>query len=246
MTPTFILASGSPRRRELIRLLGLPFEIRPVDVDENSAADSDPITHVRQIAELKARVVADVAQAAGLRLYRDGERQVAGGRAKIQNPKSKIQNAVIVAADTAVALDGKTFGKPADAEEARRMLRQLRGRVHQVHTGLAVIHTASGRLLTDVATVDVPMRNYSDVEIEDYVATGDPMDKAGAYAIQHASFRPVVGLAGCYAGVMGLPLCHLARALRRLGVTVPVDVAAGCMAHNQYDCPVYASILTAL
>jgi MAF protein len=152
-------------------------------------------------------------------------------------------NAIVIGSDTNVAIAGTILGKPRDDDEARAMLRLLRGRVHQVHTGIALINTASGVTLTDVATVDVPMRAYSDAEIEAYVATGDPRDKAGAYAIQHPQFQPVVKLTGCYAGVMGLPLCHLARALRQMGVIWPTDIAAVCQAENEYSCPVFDTIL---
>ena len=89
------------------------------------------------------------------------------------------------------------------------------------------------------------MRMYSDAEIEAYIATGDPFDKAGAYAIQHPEFRPVVRIDNCYASVMGLPLCHLARALRRLNVSWPNDIAAECQRLNAYDCPVFETILNA-
>ena len=94
------------------------------------------------------------------------------------------------------------------------MLRRLRSRTHQVYTGIAVMPLSDGNLLTDLCVTDVPMRAYSDEEIDAYVATGDPLDKAGAYAIQHPDFHPVESMSGCYASVMGLPLCHLTRTLR--------------------------------
>lgn len=211
-----ILASASPRRRQLIQLFGLPIEIIVADVDESVVDVPDSAENARDTALLKAR-------------------------AATANLNS---NAIVIGSDTNVAIDGNILGKPRDDDEARTMLRQLRGCVHQVHTGIALIDTASGVTLTDVATVDVPMRIYSDAEIELYVATGDPRDKAGAYAIQHPDFQPVVKLTGCYAGVMGLPLCHLARALRQMGVTWPTDIAAVCQTANDYDCPVYHSILS--
>ncbi|MCO5197946.1 MAG: Maf family protein [Anaerolineae bacterium] len=211
-----ILASASPRRRQLIQLFGLPIEIVVAAVDENAVAVPDSAENARQTALLKARAVAaDV----------DGD-------------------AVVIGSDTNVAVDGAILGKPRDDDEARTMLRQLRERVHQVHTGIALINTATGTILTDVATVDVPMRPYADAEIEAYIATGDPRDKAGAYAIQHPEFQPVVALSGCYAGVMGLPLCHLARALRQLGVTWPTDIATACQVANDFDCSVYDAILS--
>jgi septum formation protein len=209
-----ILASASPRRRAMIQLFGLPVQVWPADVDE-TVQHPNPAVYVLQTARLKADAIAPQAPA----------------------------DAVIIAADTTVALDGRILGKPADAAEARAMLQQLRGHTHQVHTAIVVLNKANGRLVEDVATVDVPMRAYSDAEIEAYIATGDPFDKAGGYAIQHPVFRPVANLADCYAAVVGLPLCHLARALRQVGAPPAVDIAAACQAHHQYDCPVYMSIL---
>ena len=102
---------------------------------------------------------------------------------------------------------------------------------------------SDGNLVTDLCVTDVPMRNYSDEEIDAYVASGDPLDKAGAYAIQHPGFQPVETMSGCYASVMGLPLCHLTRTLRRLEIPPPVDISAECQASLNYKCPISASIL---
>jgi MAF protein len=140
---------------------------------------------------------------------------------------------------------GAILGKPNDADQARAMLRQLRGRSHQVLTALAVLQSRSDRLLTDVCVTDVPMRAYTEAEIEAYVASGDPLDKAGAYAIQHAGFHPVASLAGCYANVVGLPLCHLARTLRKLSLPPRADLPQACQAALGYQCPVYDQILVA-
>ncbi len=213
-----ILASASPRRRRLIALLGLPARQMTADVDEESVAIPDPARNVVETARLKAAAIA---------------RRLGPG------------TAIIIAADTTVALDGEMLNKPVDAADARRMLHRLRGRIHQVHTGIVLWRTDTGAVITDVATVDVPMRHYGDEEIETYVATGDPLDKAGAYAIQHPVFRPALALAGCYAAVVGLPLCHLARALWRWGVPADPAVAVHCQAHHGYNCPVFATILPA-
>jgi len=212
-----ILASASPRRRELMGLLGLPFKVLVADVDEDSVTHPDPAVNVVETARLKAVTIA------------------------ARHPAP----AIIMASDTTVALDGRMLNKPADEAEARVMLQALRGRAHHVHTGLVLLHTVTGQLLMDVATVEVPMRAYSDEEIAAYIATGDPLDKAGAYAIQHASFQPVLRLEGCFAAVMGFPLCHLTRLLRQMGIQVRVDIAAACQQYNQYDCPVYQTILDA-
>jgi septum formation protein len=150
---------------------------------------------------------------------------------------------VIVAADTAVVVDDSLLGKPQDVAAAVQMLRRLRGRSHQVYTGLAVVKMPDGDPLTDLCITDVPMRTYSDEEIDAYVASGDPLDKAGAYAIQHPAFHPVEKLAGCYASVMGLPLCHLVRTLHKLDVLPRSDVPARCQSALHYTCPISAAVL---
>ncbi len=175
-----------------------------------------PAAYVLRLAEMKARAVSTSA------------------------PRDQI----ILAADTAVVDGDDILGKPADAVEAAAMLRRLRGRTHQVYTGLAVFRPNDGELVTDLCVTEVSMRAYSDEEIEAYILTGDPLDKAGAYAIQHPRFQPVERLQGCYAGVMGLPLCHLTRALRSLGLTPPADVAAECQNALRYDCPIAHTILS--
>lgn len=216
MMKRFILASGSPRRRALLHLFGLPFEVVVADVDEELVTDPNPAGNVIATARLKAEAVATSLS---------------------HSP------ALILAADTTVALDGQMLNKPAGPKDARRMLQQLRGRRHQVHTGIILLETDTGRVVTDVASVEVPMRQYSNAEIEAYIATGDPLDKAGAYAIQHPTFKPVANLADCYAAVVGLPLCHVARALRRLDVNTPQEIAPACQRYHAYQCPVYANIL---
>jgi MAF protein len=185
------------------------------EVDESRSAGEAPAHYVRRLAEAKAR-----AAIGGL---------PAG--------------AVIAAADTAVVDGNDVLGKPADAAHALLMLRQLRGRTHLVYTGLAVLDGISRQLLTDVCVTDVPMRDYSDAEISTYVATGDPLDKAGAYGIQHAAFHPVREMGGCYASVMGLPLCHLLRLLARLHVASQPELPDRCQAHLNYACPVSNAIL---
>ncbi len=206
-----ILASNSPRRQELLKLLGLSFETLPVKTDERPLPGEPPQEYVLRLAEAKARAAARVRAAPGLYL----------------------------GADTTVFLDGQVLGKPQDAAEAHRMLRQLRGRVHQVFTGLAVLDFESATCQRAYAVTDVPMRAYSDEEIEAYVASGDPLDKAGAYAIQHPWFRPVVALEGCFANVMGLPLCHLVGLLEAVGLRPTTDVPSTCQQFLHYRCTVY-------
>lgn len=210
----WILASGSPRRRWLLSLLGVAFEVRTADVDEALQPGERPAAYVLRLAETKARAVA----------------------ATLDQP------AVIVAADTAVVDEEQILGKPADAHQARAMLRRLRGRTHQVLTGLAVLRTDNDTQVCELGCTQVPMRKYSEAEIAAYVASGDPLDKAGGYAIQHPEFRPVTDLQGCYANVVGLPLCHLGRALRRLNLPVREDLPARCQATLGYTCPVYETL----
>jgi MAF protein len=212
---TLILASGSPRRQELIQLLGLPWQVMVADVDESSVYDPDPAVNVVKTARIKAEAVSSLAP----------------------------PDAVIVAADTIVVLNNEILEKPTGEVDAWRMLTQLRGCTHQVFTGLTLINKGSGQILTDVAQMDVPMREYSDEEIAAYIATGDPLDKAGAYAIQHSGFQPVTNFSGCFAGVVGLPLCHLVRTLRKICVPVNTDIVVACMDHHNYNCPVFESIL---
>jgi MAF protein len=215
---TILLASASPRRRELIKLLGMPVETTSANIEE-VPLPGEPAD------EMAERLSLEKARAAAL---------------GVLHPAS----CILLASDTVVSLDGEPLGKPRDAAEARSMLRRLRGRVHQVYTAITLIDLQVERSITELACSDVPMRAYTDAEIEAYIASGDPFDKAGAYAIQHAGFHPVENFSQCYANVMGLPLCHVVRALRQLGVTVPNDVSALCQAHIRYACPVFESILT--
>lgn len=222
MTFSLLLASASPRRQELIALLGHPFAILPAHVDEESIVDPDPVANTQAIARLKGQTVATMLP-----------RTANGHYAK---------ETIIVAADTTVVIDGRLLGKPATPAEATAMLRLLRGRTHAVHTALMLIDTRNGREVEAVQTSYVTMRAYSDAEIAAYIATGDPMDKAGAYAIQHPIFRPVSELAGCYTGVMGLSVCQLIQMLCAWDVPVAARETAVVQAHQQYPCPILAEI----
>jgi septum formation protein len=221
MRAELILASASPRRHELIRLLSLPFTVQAADVDEESVTQPDPAENARQTAALKAEVVVAALAARADRLA---------------------DKAIVVAADTTVAIDGRMLAKPAGENEAWQMLRLLRGRNHHVYTGLTLIQPETGHTIYDVAVTAVTMRHYSDAEIAAYIASGDPMDKAGAYAIQHPEFRPVAALEGCYANVIGLPLCHLACALHEMSVALPVKRSAVCPPQSS-QCPFYPTLL---
>jgi MAF protein len=217
----FLLASGSPRRHELFALFGWPFDVTTADVDESPQDGETPAQMVVRLSRAKAAKVSL-------------SRSVPTHEVKI-----------VIAADTTVSLDGAPLGKPRDNADADRMLRALRGRTHQVHTAITLMDASghTGPILSDLATTDVPMRAYGDEEIAAYIASGDPLDKAGAYAIQHDGFHPVAELRGCFANVMGLPLCHLARGLRAMNIEPEADVPAVCQAHLRYECPVFSMIL---
>ncbi len=214
MPDRLVLASASPRRRQLFSLLSVPFTVAAADVDEEGREGENPQDMVRRLSLAKAKTMALT--------YPEG---------------------LIVAADTIVVLDGDVLGKPADEAEAVAMLRRLRGRKHTVLSGVTVYHPASGRVITELAESAVWMRAYTDEEIARYAASGDPLDKAGAYAIQHQNFSPVERIGGCYASVMGLPLCHLTRALAQFGVTLPVDVPQTCQGFTGHRCLVAGEIL---
>ncbi len=209
-----ILASHSPRRRKLVERLGIPVHVVSANVDEDSLDQSQPADYVVQTAILKAEAVA------------------AGFPA-----------ALIIAADTTVAIDDGILAKPHDDAEATAMLRRLRGRAHQVHTGIVVFQPAGSRLETSVCKTDVTMRDYSDDEIRHYVASGDPFDKAGAYAIQHRRFHPVAEIHGCYTNVVGLAMCHLCRLLKRFQVQTTLTVAADTCKHQ--DCGLCRALMSA-
>ena len=153
---------------------------------------------------------------------------------------------IIIGSDTAVVDGNEILGKPANEADAGRMLKQLRGRTHQVFTGVAVFRVDDESMLTELCVTDVPMRNYSDDEIQAYVKTGDPLDKAGAYAIQHREFQPVESMSGCYASVMGLPMCHVLRTLQKFDVVPTTDVPQACQTLLNYQCPVSSAILYGL
>lgn len=151
--------------------------------------------------------------------------------------------AVILAADTTVADGADLLGKPASPAMAKQMLQRLRGRTHQVYTAIALLDASRDQLLTDLCISQVPMRDYTDEEIDAYVASGDPLDKAGAYAIQNGAFRPVIQFGGCYASVMGLPLCHLTRSLQKMNVTPRVNISRACQNELRYACPIFEAVL---
>ncbi len=210
-----LLASNSPRRRQLLALGNWEFNITVSDVDESQLAGESANEYVLRLAQAKALAVVQIAD----------------------------PEAIIIGSDTAVIDGNEILGKPKDEADAERMLKQLRGRTHQVYTGIAIYRVRDGKMVTELCITDVPMRPYSDDEIKAYLQTGDPMDKAGAYAIQHPDFQPVESMRGCYASVMGLPMCHVLRNLQKLDVQPLANVPINCQSLLKYECPVSGAIL---
>ncbi len=182
-----ILASSSPRRRYLLRLIRLRHEVREPDLVEDDHADDDPVRHVLGLSRLKALSV------------RDGS-----------------GDGYILGADTIVVLDGEILEKPGSEEEAKAMLARLSGRMHHVYTGLTLIDAASGKEASGYEKSGVRIREMTPEEIEAYVATGEPMDKAGSYGIQGYGAAIVERVEGCYFNVVGLPVVRLLRLIRKL------------------------------
>lgn len=184
-----ILASTSPRRRDLLEGLQLAFEVRPAEIDESLLADEVPQDHVLRLARAKAQAVA-----------RPGE--------------------LVLAADTIVVLDGRILGKPADSTEAEQMLRQLAGREHEVYSGVALFEPASDTTVAASDRSEVRIADLSGDEIAWYVSTGEPLDKAGSYAIQGLGALFVESIVGNYTTVVGLPLPLTRSLFRELGYDI--------------------------
>lgn len=182
-----ILASQSPRRRDLLNLIGIPHTVRPADIDETPLPGERPLTVVERLARAKARRIA------------------------MDEPE-----ALVVAADTIVVIDDAILNKPVDASDARRMLRTLQGRRHDVYTAVCVTH--GGREAAGVEDTGVWFRELSDGAIDAYIATGEPMDKAGAYGIQGYGATIVERVDGDFFTVVGLPLVRLTRLLTEIGI----------------------------
>ena len=189
-----VLASASPRRRELLAEMGLEFQIVPSDVPEEPKPGEPAGEVVRRLSADKALAVS-----------------------------ANVGQGLVIGADSMVVLEGQVIGKPSDAAEARLMLLRLRGTRHQVATGITVVDAASGRYLSDSMFSNITLRDLSDEEIDASIASGTPLDKAGAYAVQDADLRPAQSWDGCYSNIVGLPLCRLGEMLVELGYTLPPD-----------------------
>ena len=186
-----VLASASPRRKELLEQIGVRFEVEPTEYDEETTSSSEPRKMARELSLGKARAAA-----------------------------RKHRKALIIAADTLVVLGGRVFGKPHTNAQAREMLRALNGRTHSVVTGFTILDTESGKVLSRSVETEVHMRKLTPKEIDSYVRTKEPLDKAGGYAIQGWGVVLVDRIEGDYSNVVGLPLSALAESLREFGVRV--------------------------
>ena len=176
--PKLVLASASPRRAEILRTVGWPFEVCPVDIDEARHPGEEAPTYVKRLAKEKAQAAAE----------------------------GRVAGSTIIGADTIVLIDKEILGKPRDEDDARRMLRQLSGQWHQVLTGIALVNGAPPETRVAHETTEVKFAAMSEDEINRYVASGEPMDKAGAYAIQGLGARFIEGIRGDYFNVVGLPV----------------------------------------
>ncbi len=194
-TWTLVLASTSPRRYQILALLGLPFLMVPPAYQEAEARRAVPLPAQEALHQARQKATSLV---------------------------SRFPDAVILGSDTLINLDGRLIGKPSGPDDARAILQRLRGRSHDVVTAVSILH--QGKTVDVVETAHVTMRDFTDTELDAYLATGDPLDKAGAYAIQGAGRDLVASLDGDYLAVVGFPLRAVAQGLAKLGCPVTVDV----------------------
>lgn len=175
----------------MLQQLGVAFDVRPSNVNEDPLPGETPLETQHRITREKARAAMTVSP-----------------ESQVPSPEQSASGFTVIAADTTVLLDGDMLNKPADEAEAWAMLRRLRGRTHIVQSCVVVAH-ADGREDVEIISSEVVMRDYSDAEIAAYIASGDPFDKAGSYAVQHPAFQPVAEIRGCPLNVIGLALCHV-------------------------------------
>ncbi len=199
MDNRLILASASPRRDELLKTLAIPFEVVPSLVEETRVDGEGPSQAAIRLAELKAREV-----------------------------RGRYPGRIVLAADTIVVLDGQMLGKPKDIGDAREMLSRLSGRLHVVITGFCLIDGSSDREIARAVATEVKMKRISAAELEGYLSSGEPLDKAGAYAIQGTGAFLVEAITGSYSNVVGLPLAEVCEELKQLGVYPFADRGGHC------------------
>ncbi|TVY04053.1 Maf family protein [Cohnella terricola] len=195
--PRLVLASASPRRQELISLLGLPVRVMPSGAAEDTPEEWSPGQIVEELSLRKALAV----------------------KKELTEPSD--ESSIVIGSDTIVVLNGIAMGKPKDELEAVHMLRQLSGKTHEVYTGVSCVKVSDGRTVTSHRVTKVRMRTLTDDQIARYVATGEPMDKAGAYGIQEVGALLVESIEGDYFNVVGLPVSLLAVLLEQFEITVP-------------------------
>ena len=189
--PKIILASGSPRRKELLGKIGIPFVVEVSDYEEDMNLKLKPLELAKALSAGKAEAVAE---------------------------RHKGEDAIIIGADTFVVLDNKILGKPHTPEKAKEMIREMSGRAHLVITGFTIIDTKSGKKVSKEVESKVYFRKLTDEEIDAYVRTGEPLDKAGAYAIQEAGSVLIERTEGDYTNIVGLPLPALIEELKKFGI----------------------------
>ena len=206
--PGITLASASPRRRELMDILGLDFAVTPADLSEEPIPGETPVEMVRRLSLEKANAVA-----------------------------ANLESGLVIGADSTVVFEGQAVGKPVDDDDARRMLHELSGTNHHVSTGITVVDAASGQSISDAMTSEVTLRHLADQEIEASIALGVPKDKAGAYAVQDTELRPASDWVGCYNNIVGLPVCRLVEMLHELNYQFPEGWAIPEAIACDEDCP---------
>ena len=204
-----ILASGSERRRELLSWLGVPFTVVTSQVNEALVRSSNPQILVKRLAIAKARAV---------------QRRITNHESRIKGLKEPV-TCLVIGADTVVFIDGETIGKPKDEKDAVRILRKLSGEIHTVYTGITVVDALTKKSVSAVEKTFVMFRKLSDEEINDYVVTGEPLDKGGGYAIQMGAKGFVADVRGSFTNVVGLPLVVLGTLLRKQGFWLKRDVS---------------------
>lgn len=193
--PRLVLASSSPRRQQLISLLGLPYQIVTKPVDEGNVEGLSPEKVVCELALRKAKAV-------------------------LEEVRCSVGEAIIIGADTVVVLDGEILGKPKDEQDAYRMLSALQGRTHQVYSGVACLEWTTGKTVVDYCRTDVTMKPLAEKKIRRYIETKEPLDKAGGYGIQGYGALFIEGIHGDYFNVVGLPLARLSDMLAEFGIEV--------------------------